>query len=76
MYASIMEEKREFSKDGGRMVLHIIVSFEDCMMEYVTLEAALRIGYDICASCFSGFQVVFVVHDNTEYLHIHFVVNT
>lgn len=76
MFLSIMEEKREFSKDGGRMVLHIIVSFDDCMKEYITPEVALRIGYDICTACFPGFQVVFGVHDNTEHLHIHFVVNT
>lgn len=76
MYTDIMEEKKEFSKDSGRMALHIIVSFDDCMREYITPEIALRIGYDICAACFSGFQVVFGVHDNTEHLHIHFVVNT
>lgn len=72
----IMEEKREFSKDSGRMALHIIVSFDRQMMEYVTPETALRVGYDICAACFQGYQAVFGVHDNTENLHIHFVVNT
>lgn len=76
MCADVMKEKKEFSKDSGRMALHIIVSFDKYMMEYVTPETALRIGYDISAVCFPGFQVIFGVHDNTDNLHIHFVINT
>lgn len=76
MYANIMEEKREFTKDSGRMAIHIIVSFDQDMMKYISPEVALHIGYDICAECFSGFQIIFGVHDNTDNLHIHFVVNT
>lgn len=76
MFADIMDEKKEFSKDGGRMAVHMIVSFDQDMMEYVDPKTALQIGYDICAVCFPGFQVIFGVHDNTDNLHIHFVVNT
>lgn len=76
MCANIMAEKREFSKDSGRMAIHIIVSFDQYMMKYINPEVALRIGYDICAECFPGFQIIFGVHDNTDNLHIHFVVNT
>ena len=76
MYADIMDEKKEFSKDGGRMAVHMIVSFDKDMMEYVGPKTALQIGYDICAACFPGFQVIFGIHDNTDNLHIHFAVNT
>lgn len=76
MYADIMDEKKEFSKDGGRMAVHIIVSFDKDMMEYIDTMTALQIGYDICAACFPGFQVIFGIHDNTDNLHIHFAVNT
>lgn len=55
MHACMMEEKREFSKDSGCTALHMIASFDREMMEHVSPQTALRIGYDISAACFPGF---------------------
>ena len=74
MYQQMINVKKYFRKEEGRQALHYVLSFSKDEEEYIGLQEALEIGYRI-AYFFSGWQVLFGVHTNTEHLHIHFVVN-
>lgn len=61
-----------FHKNNGRLLIHIIVSFQEYEVDF---EEARSVAYN-CASYFYGYQVVFAIHTSTRCTHIHFLVNT
>lgn len=63
-----------YKKRSGKRIIHFLISFSKADMEQLVLEDYRYIGYAI-AEYFSDHQVVFALHENTEYYHIHFVVN-
>ena len=66
--------KRYYNSFGSKLVRHFLVSFDN--NDYITPTEAHLIACQICAFWADRFQVVFGVHQDTKYLHIHFVVNT
>lgn len=76
MTAAMRTVKQEFQKTGGRQLFHIVISFNDKKEGWITPEIGYRIGYEFSARFFEGYQVVFGVHDNTDNLHLHLVVNS
>lgn len=76
MYRQMEGVKKYFRKETGRQAMHYVLSFSREEMEYIGTREALWIGYAFAKYCFPGWQAVFGVHDNTDSLHIHFIVNT
>lgn len=76
MTAAMWNVKREFGKTDGRQLLHIVVSFDKVTEGWMNPWNAYKIAYDFARIELCGQQVVFGVHDNTDSLHIHFVVNS
>jgi len=63
--------KNYYGKEGGREHIHFCVSFEgECDTEAVYYIA------ETIASFYSGYQILYAVHLNTNNTHIHFVLNT
>ena len=65
--------KQIYNKEGGRQLLHIILSFPPGVA--VADEAMFEISSYI-ASYFCNHQVVFSIHYDTDQMHSHFMVNT
>lgn len=65
--------KQIYNKEGGRQLLHIILSFPPGVA--VADEAMFDISSYI-ASYFRNHQVVFSIHSDTNHMHSHFMVNT
>lgn len=64
--------KEYYHKTSKRMMRHFIVSFEKDISPY----DAYILGYWIAAYYAGRFHIVFVVHEDTDNPHIHFVFNT
>lgn len=63
-----------YNKANGVQLRHFYVSFApDELRSY---ETANKIGYEICAMLAREFQVVYAVHEDTEHINIHFVMNS
>ncbi|MFI3201559.1 MAG: relaxase/mobilization nuclease domain-containing protein [Eubacteriales bacterium] len=69
------DTKKLYSKNNGRQLVHIIISFDEYESTCLTGNDAMEIAYSL-QEAFYGYQVLFGVHQNTEHLHIHFMVNT
>lgn len=62
-------------KEKGRQIRHFILSFSNT--ESVDHNALMAYGYATAYYYFEkGFQVLFGIHCNTLYPHLHFAVNT
>jgi len=63
-----------YGKTKGIHLRHTILSFapEEC----VTPAQAKQIAYEIAAFYASRYQIIFVVHTDSENLNVHFVMNT
>ena len=63
-----------FGKYHGIQVRHFVLSFS---AEYDKVHAyhAYLIGHEVC-KLFQDYQAVYAVHEETENLHIHFIVGT
>lgn len=64
--------KQYFQKWDGRKMRHFVVSFD----ENITPYDAYILGWQIAALYADRYQIVFVVHEDTDNVHIHFVFNT
>lgn len=65
--------KNHFCRNEGKQVQHVILTFSETDMPVTTLDA-YAIGYDVCA-LLPDYQIVFGVHQDTGYLHIHWAIN-
>lgn len=62
-----------FNKDTGVRLRHFVIGFEG--REAVNAALVYQIGYEISAYLGKEYQTVFSVHQDTEQLHIHIVIN-
>ena len=77
IYQSMLQLKNEFCKNSGRQALHLIVSIDKTDSLWVTPQIALELGYALATSQYlSGTQTLFGVHDNTDKIHLHIVINS
>ena len=61
-------------QSGWRQLKHIITSFEK---EWnISPNLALTIAYEIAAYYAGTYQICFGIHENTDNIHIHFILNT
>ena len=70
---------RCYAQDSGVRLRHMILAFESGELDTMKRGAACaayQIGYE--AAKFYGwhYQIVYAVHENTDIIHIHFVMNT
>lgn len=66
--------KRLWHKETGRQAWHFILAFAP--NEDVTYEEAMAIGYAVAGYYGEWYQIVFGLHFDTNYLHLHFAGNT
>ena len=74
VYQSMLEEKKIWNKDTGRMYSHNVISFHKD--EAITPDQALEFGKEFAEKWFAGFQTLIGVHQDREHIHIHFVTNS
>ena len=74
VYQSFLQEKKNWSKDSGRMDQHFVLSFHKD--EKITPAEALQFGRELFEKQFPGFQVLLGVHQDKDHLHVHAVVNS
>ncbi len=61
--------------EGDIQARHFVLSFAS-ESDDVNAYQAYRIAHEICVFFQNEYQVAFAVHENTENIHIHFVINT
>lgn len=66
--------RQVFHKENGRLMRHFIVSFAED--EPVDARVAAKFGLIIARYYAPKYQIVFAVHEDTENIHIHFILNT
>lgn len=70
----MMDTSKQFGKDTGVQLRHFVVAFEED--EVNNPAVAFAIGDKICDVFDGEYQTVFAVHEDTENLHLHIVVNS
>lgn len=69
----MQQTARNFGKDKGKRVRHSVLSFSE--EENVTTEQAGKFAQEIIQFYAPEFQITYAVHENTEDIHIHFIMN-
>ena len=65
--------KKYFKKLNGRQVYHYILSFPQSVS---APEEVYQIGLETVRTFFAGYQTIFSVHEDTDNLHIHIMLNS
>lgn len=63
----------QYARNFSRRVYHVIISF-DKVLDGVDLFFANQIGWAV-VGLYTDYQSIFVLHEDTSYLHIHMVFN-
>ena len=64
---------KHFNKNSGKRLRHFVLAFDGNHSE--DLVTIFSIGERIAEKIAKRYQVAFAIHENTENLHIHFVLN-
>ena len=70
----MVNTKKLFGKENGGQGYHFKLSFAE--NDTVTPELALRLTEEFCEKCFTDYECLYAVHDNTKHLHSHIVINS
>lgn len=70
---SMVSLSEAFHKNSGIRLRHFVVSF--CPWEVKTLGIYVCIGQEICKYIGQEYQVIYALHQDTDYHHFHFVFN-
>ena len=70
---SMISVSEAFHKNSGIRLRHFVVSF--CPWEVKTLGIYVCIGHEICKYIGQEYQVIYALHQDTDYHHFHFVFN-
>lgn len=65
--------KKYFRKLTGRQMYHYILSFSS---DITNPWEVYEIGLEVTNTFFEGYQTMFAVHENTDNLHIHIILNS
>lgn len=65
--------KQVWHKTKGKQIRHFLLSFSH--YEKISEWEAWRLSCNIATYYADLYQILFVVHENSEYVHIHFVFN-
>ena len=69
----MLDTAKEFHKNSGKRVRHSVLSFDE--RDNITPERANQFAQEIIQHYAPEYQIVYAVHDNTDDVHIHFVMN-
>lgn len=69
----IKKIKKLYKKSSGRQMYHFILSFDGRVKNPIEVY---EIGMGIMDTFFYGYQIIFAVHEDTEHLHLHFILNS
>ena len=72
----MMQVKQFFGKLDGRVALHGVISLDEEESNPENAGKLMLLLDEVMAEVFPQNQVVYAVHNNTENMHIHFIVNT
>ena len=72
--AEMQQNAAAFGKDKGKRIRHSVLSF-DHETENVSAELADQFAQEIIQYYAPEYQITYAVHNNTEDIHIHFVMN-
>ena len=67
-----MAVNRFFCKETKRKAFHLAISFDD--NDFMIAHELYDEGYNICA-LLHEYQIIFAIHQDTKYIHMHFVIN-
>ncbi len=70
------ELAKSFKKLKGTRIRHMIFSFDSKKEPHINAVAAFHIAYLIGQYYAPDYQIIYAVHENTDNLHIHMVMNT
>lgn len=70
---SMKAVSRQYNKDSRKRLVHFVVSFTS--RELTSTTMARQIGYEISEYIGQRYQVVYAMHEDTIYPHLHFVFN-
>ncbi len=73
-YAQMIYVKQFYQKINGRQFIHFSVSLEK--FNDMDLNKVWNIAYDIGMWFGEKYQVVFGIHQDTDNIHIHYIVNS
>lgn len=63
-----------WNKRIGKQVEHFIISFN--VTSKISVEEAVVIADNIAYLYGKKYQIVYAIHEDTDFLHIHFIMNT
>lgn len=75
-FDEMMEVKRFYKKEGGRIALHGVISLDENDSIQENIPRLMMTCQEVLNEVFSNNQAVFAVHTNTDNLHVHFFLNS
>lgn len=75
-FKEMLEVKKKFGKEGGRLALHGTISLEEFESGPDNIRKLMLLCQEVLSEVFPDNQAVFAVHTNTENLHVHFLINS
>ena len=73
VYNSFIDNKKFWNQDKGRMYRHIELCFPSC--DKITPQEARDFALEFCEKAFPGHMALVAVHENTDDIHVHCVVD-
>lgn len=67
--------KNVYKKENYVQLRHFVLSFAPDY-DKVDYYQAYSIAYEICGLFYPDYQIIFAVHEDRDYVHIHFLINT
>ena len=74
MACQMKDTAQYYGADTGRLLSHMVVSFDSAEEGWIDCWKALHIVAMAVCRCFSG-QVVLAAHENTEHIHVHIILS-
>ena len=73
VYNSFLENKKFWNQDKGRMYRHIELCFPPS--DQISPQEARDFAIEFCEKAFPGHMAVVSVHENTDDIHVHCVID-
>ena len=73
VFNSFVENKKFWNQDKGRMYRHIELCFSPS--DNISAQEAKNFALEFCEKAFPGHMALVVVHENTDNLHVHCVID-
>lgn len=73
IYETMIETKKEYGKEWGRLGYHYVLSFSPGECDEKT---AYQIGREFCEELLKDYDYVFAVHNDRHHMHVHIIFNS